>query len=1696
MNIFDVHKEIVDEYNGYISSFINIEDERIKSMVSKNLDDKAMCPPPLIQFNPNFEKGATMLDLSQELGLDPKMNEIFRGYNLYYHQEQALRLGTNNKDFIVTSGTGSGKSVTYLANIFNYILTNKDKKGIKAIIVYPMNALINSQEEELNKFKENFERFNDNFPITYRKYTGQEGQTERDLIKQDPPDIILTNYMMLELIMTRMGELFIRDSMKEALKFLVFDELHTYKGRQGADVAYLIRRIRAHANNELHCIGTSATMSSGKGNMQDQKKEVAIVASKIFGKSFSHEQIINEKLEPATVRDENKLSKVALSNAISTVIDPDANETELGSFATSIWLEHIIGLRYDEGMYKRNSIITMDEISEKLSNDSDVAKELCLNHLYSLLEWAERINKDFISRGIRKGYFPFRLHQFISQTGSVYVTLESPGDREILLKPGYYIKSKTSDETYKIYPVVFSRITGADFVCVKKNEQTNELIPRSFQEVSDAEDEEDNNFNLGYLFFDKNEDLVMKEYESNLPESWYKIDKNGRIKINKEYENRVPQKIFFNKAGKYSSTNFEGATSAIYMPCKLLFDPSCLAFYDNKTSEKTKLSSIGNEGRSTATTTLSLAAIRALAKNGTEVKNQKLLSFTDNRQDASLQSGHFNDLVNICLIRAALYRALKENNTIDVDHLGDEVFKALNLPQNLYAIQPTEQRLGKEENEKALKNYLTLRLLQDLKRGWRYTLPNLEQCGLLNIEYKYLKEECDIQVNWVDIPYLCNLSAQDRYSIVYNTLEYIRTSRAINHRYFFDGKNILEENVKERIKEEWGFAQDEYIPSSLMARYHGVGKVRNEANFSIGKQSQWGKYIKFKLQINPEEATIDEFADALFKQLCDMQYLKPVQLLGEKGSTEGYLLNATSIIWALGDGQQVKHDVVRIRTSREIKMKPNEYFKRIYMTSSDRLQTIIGAEHTGQISNNDRKDREERFRDGKISTLFCSPTMELGIDIQDLSIVHMRNVPPSPANYAQRSGRAGRSGQGALVLTYCSQYSPHDRNYFNKKADMVAGVVVPPRIDITNEDLIKSHVNAIYMMELGLDFSKSISEIIDEDTVELALKQDIAIKLSDGHQLRKKIVFDTIKKILNYSHESSKADSLIGNWIDSIPTDFNKAFDRWRKLYFQAKNMITEARLIKDNPVYSANSAEKIKARSDEKFGENLLNQLRNDLSKGDSQNSLSEYYPYRYLASEGFLPGYNFTKLPTRVMLRTKDKVEFISRPRMIGLSEFGPKNIVYHNGKTYEIDRIIKDNIESSLIEVKIAQNSGYFLQGEEYSRETCPITNEVLSGQKDYIISGLLEISETEARDKTKISCEEEERMRLGYNIKTYFHLPAGINSRNELKIKADQEELIDFTYMPACKIVNVNSKWNRTQRDGFLIDKTYGSWRKEADLKKPNINEKIITVRTYADYTADALYIKPTAALGLNQAGVITLQHALKRAIEEVFQVESNEIVVTTIGNPELSNILIYEATEGSLGVMQQMTENIEYFHKVINKAYELCHFENGEDKKPELGPASYDDLLSYYNQRDHDIIDRNLIKEALEKLISCTAEKKPKRFSSYEEQYQTLLGQYDQNSVLEKKFLDYLIKNKLRLPDQAQKNMSNINLMIMPDFYYEEHNTYVFCDGSVHDDRENIKKDKRQRDILKRRGIRFIILRYDDKFEAIISENSDIFTRVK
>ena len=212
MDIFNYRNHLIEDYKSYIKSFISIKDKKINSYIDKELESGLLWPEPLIQLNPAFQQGKSIDQLVEEKILHQECSRIFRIKDrqddlgkpllLHKHQEDAIRTSASGESYVLTTGTGSGKSLTYIIPIVNDILKNGSGKGIKAIIVYPMNALANSQEGELNKFIK-FGFSENSQLVSFAKYTGPTDEDARESIIANPPDILLTNFVMLELILTR-----------------------------------------------------------------------------------------------------------------------------------------------------------------------------------------------------------------------------------------------------------------------------------------------------------------------------------------------------------------------------------------------------------------------------------------------------------------------------------------------------------------------------------------------------------------------------------------------------------------------------------------------------------------------------------------------------------------------------------------------------------------------------------------------------------------------------------------------------------------------------------------------------------------------------------------------------------------------------------------------------------------------------------------------------------------------------------------------------------------------------------------------------------------------------------------------------------------------------------------------------------------------------------------------------------------------------------------------------------------------------------------------------------------------------------------------------------------------------------------------------------------------------------------------------
>lgn len=638
----------------------------------------------------------------------------------------------------------------------DHVLRRGPGKGIQAIVVYPMNALANSQYGELEKFLK-YGYPDGKGPVTFARYTGQESDEERQRTIANPPDILLTNYVMLELILTRSFEQGLVWAAQD-LGFLDFDELHTYRGRQGADVAFLIRRVRELlAADDLRCVGTSATIA-GSGTYDEQRTEIGDVATRLFGAAVSPENIIGETLTRATP--EESLEDPHFVEALTDRIRDEGRKPpkDYEGFThdpLSIWIESTFGVASEP---ETGRLVRAQPVS--ISGPQGAAKKLS-----GLTGVSEERYATAIEEGLLAGYecepdeesagrppFAFRLHEFMSRGDAVYATIEDEEKRYITLKGQQYVPE---DRSRVLMPLAFCRECGQEYYPVRAY-QDPDSFGRKFRPRGISDTFDDGESEAGFLFLSTAESWPSEaedteEFWERLPSDWQE-EHRGAQRVRKDRRKYVPRPVTVAPDGTEDTEGIDGH----YFPAPFRFCLSCgISYAMTLRSDFTKLGSLGSEGRSTATTILSLSAISGL-KEADDLKKEarKVLSFTDNRQDASLQAGHFNDFVEIGLLRSALHRAVSAGGEEGLSHdeLTPAVFDTLDLPFEQYASNPQARFKARNDTEAALRDVLGYRIYQDLERGWRITSPNLEQCGLLKIAYESLDELCAAEDVWEDSP--------------------------------------------------------------------------------------------------------------------------------------------------------------------------------------------------------------------------------------------------------------------------------------------------------------------------------------------------------------------------------------------------------------------------------------------------------------------------------------------------------------------------------------------------------------------------------------------------------------------------------------------------------------------------------------------------------------------------------------------------------------------------------------------------------------------------------------------------------------------------------------------------------------------------------------------------------------------------------
>lgn len=1746
MNPFKVVDKVRAAYIDYIKSYQKFKNPEINKWVQEHIETGGLLwKSPYICLSKRFKKGSTFDSSEMQLILHDEVKKVFtvevgnreaKPIEPHMHQTRAIiNLLTKDKNTIVATGTGSGKSFCFAIPIVSRCLEMRDqgKKGIKAVIIYPMNALANSQyedfalrlkgsglkvaiytgdtkdtrEDALKEFKE----------LTGRDEPYDSELISRDEIREQKPDILMTNYQMLELLLTRFEDkkLFPPEE-AGILQFLVLDEVHTYTGKRGADVACLIRRLKQHTHTigKIKCIGTSATVQSG--DEETAKKVISEFATHLFGEVFESNSVVGEEYVKGQAISKENLAPI---NETLTIPKDFLMQFEGEMEEVCFLAEQVLGRRL------RAEEKTKEALGELLKNDPILyflEKELeeGPKQLERVIDDFHQNNKCFsteqawqyIIAGLylgsnitisNEGYcvprFVPKLHNFVSQGKSLLTCLSS--HHVHLSQKGEMVCKQCAEqgeENVQTLPLFFCRSCGQEYYGISVLGDGT-VIPR---------ENDDGNWKgePGYLL---NGHIGVESID--FPDNW--LDKHGNL--SKKYKDNMPELLYYDYRNGilYDDKDNENCIKVTYIKYPFMFCPECGVYYDGRSKEFSKLFSFATAGRSTSTDIIISEEINALPED-----ERKLIAFSDNRQDTALQAGHLNNLYQRVLFRQAFYNALIEKGftedqdeeycSADIDEIGSMIFDIYEskhlMPDYSKHTENKHGRAARRANE-IYRKYLTFMVVQDIKKGKYKNQQNLLDVGLIKIVYDGLSEIVVDEELMAQTYYLSQLDSDLRYDYIKGILDEFVRFGAINAPSILSYRMQFKPEVIDKINEEAKFDLGDWdgMPRGYLDEGNASYVITKKLTTSRSAFVKWTQKV---LKLSKEQAVL------ALKETIEFLLRRDIGLLSEespnKYTKNVIMLDYTKVLFQARTTPQgqVCHKCGRVHQFRKINLctspscqnlfyedLSNNYFYNKYIEKLDDKVRLLAAEHSGQISGDDRKKLEYRFRENVdyLNTLICTPTMELGIDIGSLSTVYMRNVPPNPSNYAQRAGRAGRKSQPAVITTFCGSGSSkgvHDQYFYRFPEKIISGKIGAPRFMINNKTLMKTHIHSLILEVLQFKLYTKPKEIIDcDDKQYYPIKEDYRNTLEETIQAesKKALIISAVQEA--FAKEMSAFEwfdkAFIINIINNFVEGLDEAFNSWRDEYKALNKEFEE----------NNKKIQFVKADPDISYRNTIITRKLQNMREGDGD---ARYYTYRYLGSEGFLPNYAFPRNSSTVSFYDID--DEISRDRILALREFAPGNSIYYKNYRYSVTFAKPKTVEGNpdFKKALACPHCGeiqIFEHNDDSGRDVCPNCRNSL--ENTHPADFVLEMPDMVGKRKSNITSDEEERTRLGYDISQHYVRGKQINNYQVLSM--NNELLCELSYEHNGKIIIMNKGPKTVSEEGDLVGKGFVLCKKcnrwlmsekainehidegaqNGCPKKATYDDIVKLIELYTETNNDVLTVKFANATDKSEEFYKTFMYAFGQGIQVAFNVDANEINYFLVDDPNHKDekiIVIYETSPGGEGILEGVITR-DRFQDVVEHILEIIHYnEEGCER------ACYDCLCNYYNQSDHAVLNRKAIipfMEKARKVKICSAEDLS--------HYKNLLKECD--SYLEKNVLQAIKEAGVPLPDEAQKAIYIDSIPIAKaDFYYQRKKVIVFVDGeAVHHQDYVMDSDLEKRRLLKSKAYSVIVIRENHIEEDIL-----------
>ena len=1579
LNPLIASENIIEKYLRYIETTFYIDDKDYMDQFKRYLQKPDyFAKGPYLDFSDSFKFGKSIKDLigegvfSHEFGELYRKNETLLTRELYKHQELSVRKIKEGRNLVVTTGTGSGKTEAFLLPIINFLMEQKENgaltDGVRALIIYPMNALANDQMKRMRELLADYPS------ITFGAYTGETEKEDKEALskymslnngkkpltnerisrkqmKDRPPHILITNYAMLEYLLLRPADnVFFHGPNSNEWKFIVLDEAHTYTGATGIEVSMLLRRLKntLSTREDIQFILTSATLGDEKDD-----KDICDFASRLCtGVLFDEKSIVRALRFSDFCSNTAKEYPSDIYTKMSQLIEDGASldkfllllnsyDNSFSSSALSVQELLYDFLVQDSFYYRMREIlkyepVTINKITEKMKvSESDVVA------FVSVAKKAEKNNIMLLDA---------RYHMFVRALEGAYVVLGA--NKELAIAPRD--KAFIGGKEFKSYKISVCQYCGhiyieakiEDTFLLQKKEYENKGINNFYMLVGDENEE---------LFIDEDDiDDEDEENKFNLCGKCGRIEKSNAVNgcmcdCGQEHQVKVielvPKNNVLNKCASCGLINTQASVlRGFYLGQEAAASVIGSSLYEEIPAQAVEVLETVHEIDDEFFGESGSLSVKDIITRRVE---KQLLVFSDSRQEAAYFASYFDFTYNNILRRRLFIEALKEigeYSSADGVEINAAAKKLAGLFEQHQIVDPDSSQ------KEAWKT-----ILYEISSNDRNSLENI---GLISFEYQAVPikqlgafKEADastiqkILANsfkrdcMFDFPYAKDMLKADKEYYIYKGIESTMS------------KQLSKEENKKSYRKSWISSNNTNVRVDYLKK-----------TLKMDDKNELNKYL-------------EKIWDGIFVQRGGLIAKVPDQYVMDISKFKIKTSIAHNIKWYIcskcgkltvnniGDVCPANRcDGVLKECDFDVDF-PNNHYRTQYLELN--IFPMKVKEHTAQLSPDTAKRYQEMFVKKDINVLSCSTTFEMGVDVGELETVFMKNMPPTPANYAQRAGRAGRRKDSvAYALTFC-RLSSHDLTYFNAPIKMIKGKIYPPKFKTENEKIVKRHINAAIIAAYWKTFEgtyKDAGTFFDDGNYEVLCKYIKALPKNIQDYIYEFVPVELKGKISNWLIDLVSADGILEKVHDQYVDELNEL----AKLRKEAVEKAVQGDSVGDYIKKIDDYTEKIRK-------ENIL----------------------AFLSKKNIIPKYGFP-VDTVELVTSFDKNAIsnsfgkssklrLQRDLMIAISEYAPGSEVIADGDIYKsqfIKRPTGQNKVWDLFDFGVCPNKQcghlnikrHISDDENKFIGECVICGNVVYKDNTFIIPEYGFIISPQINKSTTKKPERTFRGEIYYvgdKNETIENVNKELRINSQIiKIKStsnDELAVINTSNFYVCDSCGYAKVDERHKEESFIIDKEYHN----NPYGRSCANKKLLRRTLGHKFKTDVAYISLSCYLEKERA--LSVVYALLEGVSQYLGIERNDISGTLHYNRLDSgvwetNFILFDTVPGGAGHVRRIGEADDgQLRNMLMKSLEIVkQCRCGEDSNGDS--ACYSCLCNYYNQKHHDIIKRRYAIEFFEGIL--------------------------------------------------------------------------------------------------------------------------------